>query len=190
MKQISFVSETKSFVYETKSLVSETKSFVSRTNIRFVLNYSQHIPGFSRKVQLHFLLRSFHHWTTSKLCVKCWPLAAKGPEDTRSKKADVEANGSVRQQLAHKLHSQLLLVPDVVLLHLQCFSIALQDCAHCQVGGGFEYCSGSNANNATYDYSDYGESILGQGRPQNRVGRRSCAADKESALEVQPISKM
>ena len=31
----------------------------------------------------------------------------------------------------------------------------------------------------TYDYSDYGESILGQGRPQNRVGRRSRAEDFE-----------
>ena len=51
-------------------------SFVSRTNIRFVLNYSQHIPGFSRKVYFHFLLCSFHHWTMSKLwsmyIVQCW----------------------------------------------------------------------------------------------------------------------
>ena len=29
----------------------------------------------------------------------------------------------------------------------------------------------------TYDYSDYGESVLCQGRPQNRVGRRSRAED-------------
>ena len=91
-----------------------------------------------------------------------------------------------------------------------CCESYLQDCAHCQVGGGFEYCSGSNANNTTwvvlkyivigkfrnrffqklkqeisdvcrltYDYSDYGESILGQRRPQNRVGRRSRAEDFE-----------
>ena len=31
----------------------------------------------------------------------------------------------------------------------------------------------------TYDYSDYGESILGQCRPQNRVGRRSCTGGFE-----------
>ena len=91
-----------------------------------------------------------------------------------------------------------------------CCESYLQDCAHCQVGGGFEYCSGSNANNTTwvvlkyivigkfrnrfcqklkqeisdvcrltYDYSDYGESILGQRRPQNRIGRRSRAEDFE-----------
>ena len=90
MKQISFVSETISFVSETKSFVYETnimqlwnkiiclwnKYHLSSEQYQFFLNYSQHIPGFSRKVYFHFLLCSFHHWTMSKLwsmyIVQCW----------------------------------------------------------------------------------------------------------------------
>ena len=83
MKQISFVSETKSFVYETnimqlwnKIICLWNKYHLSSEQYQFFLNYSQHIPGFSRKVYFHFLLCSFHHWTMSKLwsmyIVQCW----------------------------------------------------------------------------------------------------------------------